>query len=398
MTRLLAVIHGPAFGGAHNQAARLREPLARRGIESVVALPEEAEAAAERMRASGVEVLTLPLHRLRATAHPVVQARFAGSLRREVRRLREIVRQLEVDVVQAHGVTNPHAALAGHREGTGVVWQIFDTRAPMPLRRLAMPLVLRVADAMTAWGDELARAHPGAERLGERLVRVFPPVDPAEFAPDAAAREGARARLGVPRGALLVGTVGVRNPQKGHEWLVRAAAEVRRTGTEAVFRVLGGPSPVHASHMRSVEEEARALGLDPEAFDFVDPRGAVSELLQAFDVFAMTSVPRSEGMPTAILEAMACAKPVVTTDVGATRELVEDGVTGLVVPPGDAGAIARALLLVIADSELRSRMGEAGLRRAREQFDPERLADLHVRAYEIAIAHRRSRSANGRRG
>lgn len=391
MTRVLAVIHGPAFGGAHNQLVMLRDPLARRDVELSAAVPEGSEEVAERLERAGVETVVVPLHRLRATPDPRVQAAFAARFWPEIRSLRDLIGERHFDVVQSHGVTNPHAAIAAHLMGVANVWQIFDTRAPMALRRAAMPLVIRLADAISCWGHELSRMHPGADRLGERLVHVFPPVDLDRFAPDAEARARSRAALEVPDDAILIGTVGVRNPQKGHEWLVRAAARVRRSQPQAVFRVLGGPSPAHGDHMAAVELEARALGLDDDSFQFVDPGRQVPQLLQGFDVFAMTSVPRSEGMPTAILEAMACAKPVVATDVGATRELIEEGVTGELVSALEAEAIAAAITRMSADARLRRRLGEAGLARARREFDLETLADLHALTYERAIAHRQRR-------
>ena len=220
---------------------------------------------------------------------------------------------------------------------------------------------------------------------------MFPPVDSTAFAPDPAARERARAKLGVEPGACLVGTVGVRNPQKGHETFVRAAARIAARHPDARFRVLGADSPSHGSHMRGVEAEARALGLSGK-LDFVDPGEDVARLIQAFDVFVMSSVPRSEGMPTAILEAMACAKPVVATDVGATRELLADSVTGTLVPPLQPEAIADAVAALLDDPLLRRSMGEAALERSRSSFSLERLAAIHASAYEIAAARARSRA------
>jgi glycosyltransferase involved in cell wall biosynthesis len=388
--RLLYVIHSPVFGGAHNQALLLNGPLAKRGVETLVVLPQDAMRAAERLRRGGVEAMTMPLGRLRASPNPLLQLRFARSLRSDVARLRSTVRERLIDVVQVHGATNPQGALAASADSnTAVVWQLYDTRAPMPLRRVAMPLVTRRADAITTWGRELARAHPGAERLGERCITVFPPVDVRTFAPDPAARESARARLGIPPGAPAVGSVGVFIPHKGYEYFVRAAAIVARERPDVRLRALAASSPVHGGYERRVLEEARRLGLgDPERLAFVDPGTEVAALIQAFDVVSLTSPGRSEGMPTALLEAMACAKPVVATDVGAVRELVDDGVSGFVVERENPEAIAAAVLRLIRDPDLRSAMGEAGRRRAMNVFDLDRLADLHLHAYETAIAHR----------
>jgi glycosyltransferase involved in cell wall biosynthesis len=255
-----------------------------------------------------------------------------------------------------------------------------------------MPFVTRIADAITTWGMELARVHPGATSLGERLVTVFPPVDATEFRPDPERRAAARARLGVGEEDVLIGTVGNRNPTKGHEWLVRAGARLRERHPRVKLRILGAPSPVHEMYERSVRDEAQALGLfEDGALDLVDPGSEVAALMPALDVFAMTSVPRSEGIPTVIFEAMSCGIPVVTTAVGAVREVIDDGVNGWVVPAEDLDAITTALERLAGDAELRSRVGEESRHRVLELYDLEKCAARHLHAYELAVAHRQAR-------
>lgn len=395
--RLLFVVHGPVFGGGHAQFLRLRRPLADRGWELLAVTPEGADAA-DRLRAGGVEVVELALHRLRATADPRVQVPFLRSMPREVSALRRVVRDRDVDVVQVHGDTNPHGAIAAHREGTALVWQLYDTRTPVPLRRATMPLVTRLADVITTWGRELGRVHPGTERLGDRWISVFPPVDGEEFRPDPKRRAAARAELRIAQDAVAVGSVGMLNPSKGHEHLVRALAAARREEPRIVGRVLGPSSPAHAAYEARVRAEAAALGLDQDgALEIRDAGARVPELMPAFDVLAMGSVPRSEGMPTVILEAMACGVPVVATDVGAVRELIDDDRTGVVVPPLVDAAMAHALGALAADAARRQAMGAAGRKRFLERFSLEVLADVHVRAYEEALRHRGARSARGAR-
>jgi glycosyltransferase involved in cell wall biosynthesis len=367
---------------------RLREPLAARGWQTLALVGDDRGSLAPRLRDAGVDVAVLPLHRVRATLDPIAHLGLIAGFPSEIRAIRRLIRDHSIDVVQVHGPTNPHGAIAARLEGAAVVWQIYDTRTPVPIRRATMPLVVRLADAITTWGVELARQHRGALELGNRLVPVFPPVNMAEFARSGSQRAAARAELNVPDGASLIGTVGNRNPSKGHEYLVRAAARMRASSPDLAVRVLGAESPPHAAYARSVLGEARSLGLEG-AFEFVDPGTRVAALLPGFDVFVLTSVPRSEGMPTAILEAMACGLPVVSTDVGAVRELVEDGATGLVVPPEDPDAIASAVVRLLQDRSLAAELGEKGRRRALEVYPLEKLADLHARAYEIALAHRR---------
>lgn len=394
MLGVLAVIHGPVYGGAHNQLAVLRAPLAERGIELEAVVPAEADAAALRLRSAGVTTHEIPLGRLRASPNPAAQLHFAAGARADVRRIRRLIRDRGADVVQVHGVQNPQAALAARAEGgVGVSWQLLDTRAPMALRRAAMPLVSRLSDSMTTWGEALADSHPGARRLGARRITVFPPVRESAFSPDPQARERARAELGIEADQVLIAAVGVRNPQKGHEWFVRAAAPLASRFPEARFRVIGAPSPSHSDHMAEVGDEAGRAGLlAGDVFGFVDPGARVAELMQAIDVLAMSSVPRSEGMPTVILEAMANATPAVATDVGATAELIADGVSGLVVAACDPEAMAKAIGELIADPARREAMGHAARERASRRFGLERLADLYAGAYELAASRAATRS------
>jgi glycosyltransferase involved in cell wall biosynthesis len=394
--RLLSVINNPLFGGGHTQMVRLAAPLATRGIETLGVTPAGAPAA-QRVRDGGVEVVEVPLHRLRATPDPRVQLPFLAATGPEVARLRRLIRERGIDVVQVHADINFHGAVAGRLAGAAVVWQLYDTRTPIPLRRVTMPFVTRIADVITTWGEELGRAHPGTEGLDGRWLTVFPPVADAEFGPpDAAARDAARRELAVPDGAQVIGAIGNRNPSKGFEYLARALAEVRRAHPDAVVRVLGAPSPPHAAWERSVLDEARSLGLDEAAFAMRDGGTRVPELIAAFDVLALSSVPRSEGMPTVILEAMATGLPVAAADVGAVRELVAEGETGFVVAPEDPPALAAAIGRLLDDPQLRARLGEGGRRRFAEVFSLERLADRHAEAYRLALEHRDQRAATSR--
>jgi glycosyltransferase involved in cell wall biosynthesis len=390
--RLLAVVHGPVFGGGLNQFVQLREPFLRRGWETTVVVPEEGDAA-ERLRREGVETVTMPLHRLRATPDPRTQARFLAGIAPEIRALRKLIRDRGIDLVQAHGDTNPHAAIAGHREGVAVVWQLYDTRTPPPLRRVTMPMVTRIADAITTWGEELARVHPGTEKLGERHVVVFPPVDADRFRPDEQVRRSAREELGVPDGGFVIGAVGNRNPSKGYEWLVRGLARARQEDSSLQARVLGAPSPVHAAYESSVLGEAAALGVG-DVFDLRDAGTRVPTLMPGFDALVLSSVSRSEGIPTVILEAMACGLPVIATDVGAVREVLVSGEAGLLVPPEEADQLADAILRVAREPDLAARMGARGRQLVEQRYELERCADRHLRAYELALAHRRARRSS----
>ena len=165
----LAVIHYPFFGGPHNQALRLSKPLQTRGIRTTVLLPDEPGNARTRLLEAGIDVVELPLTRLRARISPVVLGRFARAFAADVQRLRRLIRERNVDLVEIAGLVNAQGAVAAHLEGVPVVWQLLDTRAPALLRRALMPAVIRLSDAVMCTGRAVADMHPGARALNGRL-------------------------------------------------------------------------------------------------------------------------------------------------------------------------------------------------------------------------------------
>jgi glycosyltransferase involved in cell wall biosynthesis len=182
---------------------------------------------------------------------------------------------------------------------------------------------------------------------------------------------GAPPRRSGDRGVPRLVMVGRLAPPKDPVTLIRALATL--PGTPFAALVVGdGPDRAE------VEAEVRAAGLDG-AVELAGERRDVPELLADADVLVLAS--RSEGAPLSILEAMAAGLPVVASAVGGVPELVDDGTTGLLVPPGDPAALADALRRVLTDPALRARMGAAGRERVRARFDIAQLRSAHLELY-----------------
>ncbi len=189
---------------------------------------------------------------------------------------------------------------------------------------------------------------------------------PEQFGPEELAR--ARAELGIePGDHPVVAMVGRLVREKGYLELLEAFARLRADYPRARLLAIGAAlASDHDAAGATIVERARQLGLG-ESVIFAGLRGDVARLLALADIFTLPSW--REGMPRSIIEAMASGRPVVATDIRGSREEVVAGETGLLVPVGNAGALARALAELAADPERARAMGAAGRRRAAELFE-----------------------------
>ncbi len=177
----------------------------------------------------------------------------------------------------------------------------------------------------------------------------------------------------LPHHAPIVGNVAALVPHKGQRYLIEAAHLVVQDIPDARFIILGeGELREHLErqvHEHHLEKHVLLPGF----------RTDVLGCIKGFDLFVMSSV--TEGLGTSLLDAMACRRAIVATTAGGIPEIVVDGVTGLLVPPRDAHALADAIVHTLKDAALRQRMGEAGFARVRERFTVERMVDETAAVY-----------------
>jgi glycosyltransferase involved in cell wall biosynthesis len=394
LRNVLTIIHYPVFGGPHSQAVRLAPILEAQGWHLTVLLPDEHGNAAPLLRDAGVDVMTMPLRRLRGTMRLRDHIEWASSFWPEAKAIQCVIAERGIDLVQVSGLVNVQGAVAARRERKAIVWQIIDTRAPMSLRRIFMPIVTGWSDIVMTTGAAVAAVHPGCRQLGERLRTFYMPVDPETFTPALVDASVARARLGFTETDLVVGTVGNLNPQKGHENFLRALSLVRMELDGVKGVIVGSSHDTHRTYERNLYRLATSLGLDIGR-DVVFTGGLrdVRAPLAAMDVFVLASVPHSEGAPAAVEEAMMMAKPVIATDTGSLHELIRQEATGLVVPPLDVQAMADAIVRLLLDEELRTSMGAASREEAKDRFSTDECAAIHISAYEDALEQAIRRAA-----
>jgi L-malate glycosyltransferase len=181
----------------------------------------------------------------------------------------------------------------------------------------------------------------------------------------------------LPHHAPVVGNVAALVPHKGQRYLIDAAHLVVQEIPDARFIILG-----EGELREHLERQVREHHLEKHVL-LPGFRTDVLGCIKGFDVFVMSSV--TEGLGTSLLDAMACARPIVATHAGGIPEIVEDGVNGLLVPPRDAAALAAAIVRALRDQPLRERLGKTGFNRVRDRFTVERMVAATAAVYrEIA--------------
>ncbi|MFN0161688.1 MAG: glycosyltransferase family 4 protein [Burkholderiales bacterium] len=309
---------------------------------------------------------------------------------RNVAALAHMLRLLKRERYDILHVHTPVAALLGRIAGrlAGVPMIVYTAHGfyfhegmPAWKRRAYMALEWiggRVTDLLfTQSAEDAATAVTAGFVRAENVVAIGNGVDPGQFPETSPLRRtAARARLGVPADALVVGMIGRLVEEKGYPEFLAAAVEVAGRFPTAVFVAVG--ERLASDHAGCIDTElTRAHAALGDRLLLTGQREDIPDLLAAFDLFTLPSY--REGMPRTIIEAMMTGLPVVATDIRGSREEVVHDETGLLVPVRDARALAAAWNTLLADAERRERMGKAGRARALSQFDERAIVERQIR-------------------
>jgi glycosyltransferase involved in cell wall biosynthesis len=308
----------------------------------------------------------------------------AGFSLLAIRQLRSLLPS--VDIVHLHGA---RAALFGRltaltlgRRRPRVVYSIHGFAAPhypTPRRQILLAVERGLAPVTDLW---ICVSHAEREALlvagvadAERVHVIWNGIDLQRFQDRALQPREARLALGVPADSLVVTTICRLFRPRDFPTLLDAFRQVREGLPHAHLLIVGdGP-------LRPQVEATVAVLHQESSVHLLGMRHDVPHILRATDVLVMAS--RGwEGLPLSVLEAMASSLPVVASDVGGTREAIVNGETGLLFPPGNASALAQAILSLARDPLLAKRMGQQGLARVREHFTSERMARETAALYE----------------
>jgi len=278
--------------------------------------------------------------------------------------LASLVRRLDIHILHCHGYgATTFGRIAGALSRRPVIVQehMIDRMIPF-YQRIADFILSPLTSAGIAVSNAVAEFMTGKRFISANKMHVIYNTIPESYCQRPGSKEKAavRKKYGLPEGRIFIGIVGRLDPIKGHSDFLSAAEMIHEKYPETFFLVVGD-----GELRQKLENEARERGL-VGSIAFMGHCQEVMPVISLLDVFVSCSY--SEGLPMAHAEAMAQGIPVVATSVGGVPEIVEDGVSGVLVSPGHPDEIAAAVTGILADDELRNRLAEEGRRRCQDKF------------------------------
>jgi L-malate glycosyltransferase len=374
--RIAHVIHGLRPGGAERRLLAVLAGLHPTRFESLIVCTDELGELADDARAIGVE--------------PVLLGRGRRPASRDVLRLARLLRRERAAVV--HGWLSMPSAFA---RTAGAIARVpvriaapggpVETIDPRRAHRYARAerVLSHVTDAYIANSETVAGSLQGRGISAEKIV-VIPNGVAVPVLLGEEERARLRAGLGAHADTELIGMTARLDPGfKDHETLLRSVAALADDG-RAVQAAIVGDGPGRPG----IERLASDLGI-ADRVTFAGFRDDAARLVGVFDISVLLTY--SEGFSNVVLETMAAGVPLVTTDIPANREAIEDGAHGMLVPVRDVGATVAALRRLLDDEDLAARIGEAARQRARERFSLEAQAERTMQLYDDLLGRKVAR-------
>lgn len=368
--RLMQVVYSLTLGGSERLACDLALRLDPDRVRSCICALTAGGPMAKTLQEAAIPFYVVG-------CPPGVQWRVMAKLYR-------LFRENRADVVQTHHIKQLfYGGIGARMAGAALVHvehETFSLREDRPRRGLR--LLARICDQIVAVGDEIKTHLVNEVGLPPSKVTVIPNgVDLTRYAPQPRV---ARQVLGLHPQGRLVGHVGRLEPEKDQVSLLHAFRLVADTHADVRFVIIGD-----GSQRSELERLAQALGIAGRVA-FLGFRQDVADFLPHLELFVLSSL--NEGLPIAMLEAMACARPVVTTALGEIPRVIRDGVNGMTVPPGHPAMLARAITSVLEHPAGGRAMGVQARQLIEERFSLTRVVEQYQDLYDslpLRPPHRR---------
>ncbi len=291
-----------------------------------------------------------------------------------------LIKRERVDIINTH--SSKDSWIASFAARLALRPRLIRTRhVSIPISKHPLNIVYRLPHKIITCGEAIRKRMIEVNRFPpEKIVSIPTGVDMERFNPDRV-KENIREELGIDQDAPLVGNISIIRTEKGYPYFLEAAQEILKVKPKTKFLIVG-----HEPKGDTLAQAVKRQGLEGEVI-MPGLRKDIPQVLATLDVFVLSSL--REGVPQGVTQALAMEKPVVATNVGGIPEIVKNNQTGLLVPPTNSRALARAILELLEDREKAERLGRNGRKLIEEKFSQETMIEKIEDLYRELLKKRR---------
>lgn len=352
---LFTTISGEMLGGGQRSLLLHLERLNKKRFRPFLICPSEGDLI-EKAKKLGVETAIIKMGTLKRLNFFYIPA--------TVWKLKRFIKQKNIDLIHTDAPRQTfYTGIAARLARKPLIWHV---RVSDPDEKFYDKFLFTLANKVIAVSKAVRKRLEEVAPGSNKIVVIYNGVDLTEFGHKPAEKEF-KEEFGIEGDCALVGTMGQLHPRKGQDVFLRAAAQVSKLIPNIKFIIVGNRNE---EYRKKLEDLSKDLGIAEKAI-FAGFREDIPRIMSSLDIFVLPST-NLEGFSRVILEGMASRKPVIASRVGGNPEAVEDGTTGIIVPPEDPTQLAAAILELVKNEDKRSQMGEAGRKRAENLFSIEK--------------------------
>jgi glycosyltransferase involved in cell wall biosynthesis len=369
---LYTSLSGQMLGGGQRSLLLLLERLDRKKFTPFLVCPSEG-GLTEKAVKQGIETQIIKMGRIKSPN--------LISMAATVFKLRKLITRKKIDLIHTDSPRQAfYTGRAARHTGTPLIWHV---RVSTPEKKPFEKFLFNRAHKVIAVSRAASQRFQGFESAQEKVVVIHNGVDLTEFGrpqPDSQLRE----EFEIEKDRIIVGTLGQLIPGKGQDVFLKAAAQVIKQYLKVKFIMVGDGDK---AYRHKLEDRSKDPVLRGKVI-FTGFREDIPRIMNLLDIVVLPSTTHLEGLSRVIIEAMASSKPVIATNSGGNPEAVEDGTTGILVPPKDSSMLAESILDLLKDENKRDRMGKEGRIRAEKLFSIEKNISRIEKVYEELLCQK----------
>jgi glycosyltransferase involved in cell wall biosynthesis len=347
--------HSAIIGGGQISLLQLLKNLDREKFNPLLVCPERGQLSAEAQKYH-IKTCFIPLPSLKTFKIPT----FLLS----IKKLLTIVREEKVNLVHTNSSRSMmYAALLRLFRRTKVIWHVRITDKDRVIDRVLEPFAIKIITNSTAAAQRFSWV-----KNQSKIVTIYNGLDLKTFDEK---KDVAKIKKGlsIKNEDIVIGTIAKLQPKKGIHILLDAAAPIIKKFPSIKFLIVGDDADTEGAYLKKLKSLAQQLNIT-EHIIFSGYRDDIPQIMEIIDIFTFPSF--SESFGRSLLEAMAASKPIIASNVGGIPEVVVDGETGMLVPPGNSTGLTAAISYLLEDKNLRKEMGLKGRKRVEKLFTMEK--------------------------